>query len=1050
MTNVSSRGGSSVSARSITPSLQLESLARLLAKSLPPAPPESQEAGQTNPQATFPLLTVAGTKIQINTRGVMYRLVTSEGFRKEFEPGENSGFMRDLTPPPRGTTARVGGRLLQGTRESTSKAMARLGEGIHQEVEHALQGLDPSQFTLSSLDETLAVLAQSIQENKPVPPDSAQMVPVVFASNERRAEERVKDIGRVLTAIETVDGKDGLEALLAGIANKLRRDGMDEEEILETLDTIRDQRKQPGSQVRQFLDFLDDEALARVRLQVTMRLMQALAAQSAVPGFQSYVTRVREAYDTFASVTGVAFPLDVASVYGEANNSDLAEHARKALFYMCLPVWAQGSAQLFETRPDPASGASTVREVSYRFRVNGDNPNEGRSAFEVRLERLKTRLLEGPGAEGAPVRRDVAELVFLYLAVPDSLDSPSVLDMSVVARDLSVRLKADPFGTLSELHSALRARVRVVEGIARELIDLLKSKSNKVVSATNSAVERFAVSLHRDIVDWEAVSSVTPKSDVLVTSSSGVSSIAWFGHLTVSNGDERVGGSLASYEVKTELKERALSQSGPSVSLKMKRDLSAAALPVRYIPYRWLRREQQWVPATANTHHFNAGAGVEIQYDLDMLKLKRQSNEAEKERSQQLRAAAVAAFTVLVYVTLWEVQRRVRATVPKLTIPMLRMQHSGRKLTREEDANDGNTAVYAASQAIERALHREGTVKLQGLTIQGDEHAARWKRRGALGALLGGQPLEFKLEGSLDKVALMTYVTRPCDSHPSHAEADGYIFMSRTYVAQLENGVAVLRPLRMRSRLVESRKEFNNPQPILEEVGRLRAEGFRHVMLLSQHFGNRHIGRAAERNAPHGTLEFLDQAFERFPEMHLYPMRRDIFPATRLRRRERGESAFEVVNFKDHQDMYDQAQEVLRSVMPVYTFATLTVVGEESDRQRPQSGFCTYFFDVEQRITDVERSLTVQQNILGFGDSSEVRKSLVSVLRAIHFCECEKLQGAALLPVLDPFDWANPVNTAAAGEVQVMSRRNARTVLMSLPAVLAQVTKVLHKEDPHG
>jgi hypothetical protein len=50
------------------------------------------------------------------------------------------------------------------------------------------------------------------------------------------------------------------------------------------------------------------------------------------------------------------------------------------------------------------------------------------------------------------------------------------------------------------------------------------------------------------------------------------------------------------------------------------------------------------------------------------------------------------------------------------------------------------------------------------------------------------------------------------------------------------------------------------------------------------------------------------------------------------------------------------------------------------------------------------------------------------------------------LPVLDPFDWATPTSTAAAGELEVVSRRGNRTILLSLPAILAHVTRVLHKE----
>src|SRR6185369_13884455 len=102
------------------------------------------------------------------------------------------------------------------------------------------------------------------------------------------------------------------------------------------------------------------------------------------------------------------------------------------------------------------------------------------------------------------------------------------------------------------------------------------------------------------------------------------------------------------------------------------------------------------------------------------------------------------------------------------------------------------------------------------------QDSLRWKRKGALYALLGGQPMEFTLEGSLDKVALVTYVTRPCDSHPQHPDADGYLFTSRTYVADKVDDTTTLRAQSMRSRLVETRKDFKNPQPILEEIARLR------------------------------------------------------------------------------------------------------------------------------------------------------------------------------------------------------------------------------------
>ena len=1032
------RRGASASARSVTPSLNLAKLVELLCKILDPS------AGT----GTTPFLSMQGSKLHINTRAPLHALVTSEDFKGSFTPGEQVGFIRDMDIPGRGMVARIGGRLLHSTDSGTSKALEKLQSIVAANLDGALSGTEIGALALGSTEEGLKTLARSVGEQAPQPPSAASMVPIVFASSDRRAEERSKDIGRVLTAVETVDGRDGLEMMLKGIENKLRKDGLDDE-VEETLDCIRAQRNRPGSLIREFIDFLDDEALARVRLQVTMRIMEALATQSTSQGFKEYVRRVKQCYELFGSPKGEALLLDAAAAFGQANNSDFAEHLRKALFYNCLSVWPQWSVQLFETRTEPTQGFATVREVSYRFRVNGNNPATGKSAFATRMERLRQHLV----AEVDPnkrVKRDLAELLFLHLVTPKSLSNPDTLDVLAEAKRFASQLRINPRDTVATTLVGLASRNRAVDELADELINVLKSRSNKVVSLANATADKFRISLHKDIVNWEAIDSITPNTDVLVKSQTGDNSIAWFSHLTVSE-EEVVPGSLASYSVKTELQERALVTTGDGNRLAMKRDLSAPLLPVRFIPVRWDKEEQTIVPDLQDDKPFDAGVGVELQYDLSLLKLRIHGQTTEQERAlrEQLRAASVTAFTLLAYVTLYEVQRRLRAQLPDAGIAMLRLQHTGRQLDREADANDGNTAVYAASQAIEKALAREGFVKLQGVTTEAGSGTLQWKRKGALHALLGGQRLQFPLEGSLDKVALVTYVTRPCDSHPAHADADGYIFLSRTYVAERGQNGATLKTLYMRSRLVESRKDFRNPQPILEEIARLHQLGFKHVMLLSQHFGNRHIGRAAERHSPHGTLEFLDEAVKRFPDVHLYTLRRDVFPATRLRKRDNGESGFEVVNFKDHQEMYESlGNDVLRSVMPIYTFATLAVVGDEGER--PQSGFCTYFFDVEQRITDVEVRETVRQNILGIGnEAAEVRKSLISVLRAIHFMESEKAPVKAspvLLPVLDPYGWVNPVKRAGAGEIEAMTRRRTGSVFLSLPAVLAHVTKVLHKE----
>ncbi|MDD2610977.1 MAG: hypothetical protein PHX60_15090 [Giesbergeria sp.] len=1040
-TKPSMRGGARLAANASAPSLHLAPLLELLAKALAPT--------NKSPQTALPLVAFDGSKLVINTRGVLMRLYDDEDFIKQFTPSAAAGFVRDLTMPRHGTTARVGGRLLHGSDSANTRGIEKLQNATSAVLDKVLEGVDLSCLTVPSLNRALQLMAHTVNEKLPLLPQNAALVPVVFASNERKADERRQDIGKVLTAIETVEGPDRLVTLCNGIAAQLHKQDADEEDIEETVREIMGRRHRPGDQIRQFLEFLDDGALSRVRLQVMMNLMEALATQSNKSGFKAYVARIKTCFEMFAGVRGVSIELNPSSTYGASNIFQLGGYVRQVFFYNCLPVWVQCSAQLFETCTESA----TQREVSYRFRVNGDNPHIGKSAFLSRLDQIRERLEEqlenhrsNSEKANSDVRREIAELVFLFLVVPDSLDHPSPVDIEATTEQIAKYLQDNPEKILVYLQDKLEKRHATMDGIADELVNLLRHQTKQVIHQTNHAADKFTVSVHRGILNLEALDCLTSNTNILAKAEQGQDAVAWFEHLTVSQ-ESIIPGSLMSYVVRTQLKERSLAIAGDAKMVTMRRELQQPVLPVRFVPFQWLKREQQWVPDAGLATTFDTGHGIDVQYDLKLLQLSKDKNDIEKAKSEQLRAASISAFTITVYVLLWELQRRVRAAKENVSISMLRLQQSGRKPKREDEAKDPNTAIYAISHALETTLAREGGIQLQGLTTiatkPGDLH---WKRVGALNALLAAQPIKFDLDGTLDKVALVTYVTRPCDSHPEHTDADGYLFISRTYTAERTCAGATLRVQNMRSRLLEKREEFKNLQPILEEIARLRAAGYRHVMLLSHHFGNRHIGRAAERHAPHGTLEFLDAAMQRFPELHLYPLRRDVFPATRLRRRSAAESGFEVVNFKDHQEMYQQmAQDALRSVMPIYTFATLKAVGD--DKKRPQSGFCTYFYDAEQRVTNIEAAKTAEMNILGLSQTGEVQKSLVSILRAIHFLESEKpSEKSLLLPVLDPFSWVNPTKNSAVGEIEIMSRRGSRAVLLSLPAVLAHVTKVLHKE----
>lgn len=1038
--------GASVAAQNRTPSLDLATTVALLAQAIPVSTTEGLSA--------LPLFSLEANKIRVNTRAVLNRFMHAPGFSSAFDPGDQTGFVRDLVMPPNGMTAKVGGRLVSGTQSALSGQLEKLQAAVSATLSASIGDKPLVDLTVESLEATLRAMADTVRVEVPHLPKSASMVQVQFEPAVRKVVDRERDLARLLTAMETIDGEDWLEPLLRGIHRQLAKEGLDLDEIQALEATIRKQRNRPGSQVASFLEFLEDEALARVRMQVSMRLMEAVAAQSKKNGLKAYVERVRQAFELFAGVEGRSLLLDVSRVLGVHNSVDLADELRKSMFYNCLAVWAEWSVQLFERRADPAMKKATLREVSYRFRVNGQNSMSGKSAFDTRLDSLHEHLVSDPD----PARRlgyRIAQLVFLHLVVPDSISTPGEVDVLAAANDVAARLKADPLRTAKELHDSLKSRSGVMEDLADELIAVLRDKSTSLVDAANRRVDTFMVFVLRSVIRWEVLSTLSsPNTDWLVSTEGGGSDrIAWFKHLQVSE-KLNLPASVASLSVATELQERSLGPTGGTDEVHMERDLSARTLPVRMVPFFWTKGDGTWLPDVPNESFFDSGAGIDIEYEVRNLKLS-EVDPKQRARSQQRRSATVAAFTLLVYTVLFEVVRRVKAeavTGPSAAKPLamtiLRMQHAGRRRNREDDANAGNTAAYAASQAIERALSRELPVKLQGIATNDGKRAdqERFAKTGSLAALLGGQPMRFRMQGTLDKIAILTYITKPSDSHPLISDAQGQLFISRTYLAErTADGGATLRVDRMLSRLVESVKDFKTPHAILEEVARLERDGFTHIALLSHHFGNRHIGRAAERHSPHATNEFLDGAAKRFPGVHLYPLRRDIFPATRLRRRTSMESGFEVTNFEDHRRMYsDGAADVLRSLLPIYTFATLAVVSEEL---RPQSGFCTYFFDLETRVEHTELNESVRRNMLGFEAGKGPKESITSVLRAVHFLESEKpANKAQLLPVLDPFEWATPQSTAASGEVEIMNSRRQGTVYLSLPSVLAHATRVFHRE----
>ncbi len=177
--------------------------------------------------------------------------------------------------------------------------------------------------------------------------------------------------------------------------------------------------------------------------------------------------------------------------------------------------------------------------------------------------------------------------------------------------------------------------------------------------------------------------------------------------------------------------------------------------------------------------------------------------------------------------------------------------------------------------------------------------------------------------------------------------------------------------------------------------------------------------------------EWLAQWFERYPQAYLYAMHTGLFATVRLqRRRQQERSLYEARGLPALRRLAEVVPRGNAS-QPVLAVGTLRVVGnEDTELQRPQSAFCTYFYDDVPLPGHPHAELT-RSYALGVG-SEEARgaqASLLAVLRALHFYASEN----ATDPVLDPFDWVRPVTREAAGEVAVRP-----DTLLVLPAMLAR------------
>lgn len=1052
--------GAEIRARSGKPAVDLVALVELVAEAIPTSN-NTEKPDDPDPNSRQALLFDAQKKrLKLCTSAVLIRLFKQQDFQRSFNPTKGNGFIQNLQMPGYGFRSHIGGYLTEDIPARLTIAVDRLISALDGAIDAALpEGTDLSSLLLDEPDKQLGKLAKEAGATFKQQTHTANLVPLVFKA-ETSTTDRDEPVAKVICAIERIEAHGYFERMCSAVSEYLQQHDFDEDEVQAAVDSLQAEKERADSQIVRFLNFLDDEALSRVRLLVTLQIMEAIADNAARDRrvghklLAEYVTRVTNLLEALKAGDS---SIDLTAHYGAIAEFDLLEYMNKATFYSCLSVWAEWKTQIFEEKR-AGTNYAVAREVSYRFRVNGNNPELGKPAFEARLDKIKDELLneESSTEQSWRVCLRLAELIFLAIIVPRQGEEPLTQEaLSNTMQQLLATLQKGGKEAISQVLQDLRERAPAMKSIAEALISILREKGQKVISQVQRRSNEQFICVKRGIMQWTRLEGAEPGvRDLLVgPQQSSREQVEWFKHIEICDRPETPG-LLFSVMVTTEIVVHNLTIAGEPQQIQAQRLLPQQLLQICWVPYNSENKDGQWTykasPTALAAKEWVLPASIHVEYETRTLT--RRQKQKQGEESKQYHAATVAAFTVLVYCCLWCIIKRLKQSGDKqaeFTTIMLRLQET----RKTDDEGSGDSYIYAAAQTIEAMLAQDTSIRMQGLALENlikQDKSTKYVKLGTFDALLSAFPIVISTPTppAVPKIGLISYATRPCDETPLSGDEKSYLFLTQSYTAtavQQPFSGYELKTERMQSDVVDSPEQLQRQRLVREEIGHLQAKGCQHIILLSHAYGSRRINRTADYNSLLTPKEFLEEVFETFPDLTIYPMLRDVFPATRLHNRKPDQAAFEILRAGDHTNFLQSVEETvgIRDLIPVYTFATLYAIEPE---QRPQSGFCSYFLVSERRVSNINRTELPRQNLIDPQQQSLVRPCLIAVLRGLHFIEAERgAKRGQLHPVLDPFSWISPTTIEAAGEVRVMHTRRKGQVLLSNPALLSHIATVLHR-----
>jgi len=1061
-----SQEGALISTRGVTPSVDLSKLLELLVNAF-----LTPDVHRMKSDAWLPI-SFDASRISLNTYSVLQRFIVNPEMHEAFSR-EKGGFLRDLEDlPPKNLTVRMGGRIFEDNIYKISDKSEKLRKLISEEIDRT--GVDLSSLVTLDSKSKFQRLFQETSASDFTKPSLVKITRMGFS------EEGIP-LAKLFSAMEEVQAENWLEKLLEGIiaVQSEEDEEFDEIEKEKLIQTLHQDNERQDSQITRFFQFLKDEVLSRVRLEVSFSIMGSLAeklkgAKGIDKDFREYVSKTIQLTRWYgpASIEDTLH-FSLSWQYGAQADFSVGDELVKSLFYRCLPVWSEASAQLFENE---SSKGSLSREVSYRFRTNGRDPrSEKLSAFASRIAKIEEELLEAKpeGYTSHRLRRMLMEVWFLYLVISPDI---SLENLRSSTKDLIGEMNKGGKPKIEDLLRKLKGFDQRVTSFRGVLSRLLKRDMSGVLLNVKRNVENLYIVVQRGIVNSAEIErkGSRPKNPLVDADSGMAKNSGWFNHIRVTKKLSEVPGSLFSICVVTTMKERKLVAYSGEDTLQATRILSGPMTNVIWRPY--CANDKKRTPDLDFILE-GVGPGIDITYDPDQLKWDKGTKKRPELDRRHYRAASIVAFTTLVYVFLQVLVEKISKTQKtQISAWMLRVQTKG-KIKQDEEkseayANGGDPAIYAAAHAVELALMRDIPIRMQGLVekeafsksvFSNGKKDTEYQRKGAILALSKSLPLFISspTPPKIDKVALLIYAIRPSDTQPTlesnsnilATSAKYFLFQVRTYLANAINSPIASVPTsqkagyqiafdQMRSRVVENRGGFETSQLIIEEIGRLHGLGYHHILLVFDYFGNRRIHRSAQRNSPDAQIFSLEEVSTKFSSTHVYTLQRDVYPAFRIRNREKTESAFEVVDLKDHNQFQISNDRSAKELLPIFTFSTLSAVNLE---EGPQSGFCTYFLQTDSNLKNLDWRERIRSHLLG--EESSIRESLISVLRGLHFLEAEKQTSRnSFTPTLDPFSWVQPINSGKAGEIEAIpSGKKQGNVLISLPSILSRVSDSLHR-----